>query len=272
MLNLSTGLVSPQFHLKFDDLFETIKDHDTSYLNKWKVATHFRKEKGTKPRREIATGPRQESQETTDGVKEHHQPTPSTDDAGKLEESQPEQEAIEQSQPASIITAHSGRAADSAKDVSVRKWSKRHKPTTRLLESQAQARSNDHTALSSTLPNQEAESNQGNDYDTDVYHGAEEYEIQRQMADPIAFAASSDPDIMYLHEALKQPDREQFIQAMVDKVTTHAERGHWKLIPISEVPKGTKILPAVWAMRRKKKIRPIARGLQMEGKIERTRR
>ena len=94
----------------------------------------------------------------------------------------------------------------------------------------------------------------GNDYDTDVYHGADEYEIQREMADPIAFAASSDPDVMYLHEAMKQPDKKEFLKAMVDEVTTHTERGHWKIIKISEVPAGTKILPAVWAMRRKRRI------------------
>ena len=47
------------------------------------------------------------------------------------------------------------------------------------------------------------------DYDNDVYHGAEEYEIQRQMADPIAFATRSDSDIMYLHEAMKQPDKKE---------------------------------------------------------------
>jgi hypothetical protein len=70
VLNLSTGLVSPQFHLKFDDLFETIKDHDT-YPNRWKVATHFRKEKGTKPRREVTNVPSEEAQATTDGGKDH---------------------------------------------------------------------------------------------------------------------------------------------------------------------------------------------------------
>ena len=42
VLNLATGLVSPQFHLKFDDLFETVKEGDT-YPNRWKAATHFRK-------------------------------------------------------------------------------------------------------------------------------------------------------------------------------------------------------------------------------------
>jgi Reverse transcriptase (RNA-dependent DNA polymerase) len=53
---------------------------------------------------------------------------------------------------------------------------------------------------------------------------------------------------------MRQPDKKEFVQAMIDEVTTHTERGHWKIIPVKEVPLGIKILPAVWAMRRKRKI------------------
>ena len=43
VLNLSTGLVSPQFHLKFDDLFESVKGGGT-YPNHWKVAAHYKRQ------------------------------------------------------------------------------------------------------------------------------------------------------------------------------------------------------------------------------------
>jgi histone deacetylase 1/2 len=82
----------------------------------------------------------------------------------------------------------------------------------------------------------------------------QDYEIQTAMADPIAFAASSNPDTMYMHEALKAPDRAEFIKAMQQEVRDHEERGHWELISKSEVPKGTIILPAVWSMKRKRRI------------------
>jgi hypothetical protein len=45
VLSLTTGLVSPQFHVAFDDLFETVKDHD-NYDNTWQHAAHFRKNTG----------------------------------------------------------------------------------------------------------------------------------------------------------------------------------------------------------------------------------
>jgi hypothetical protein len=36
-------------------------------------------------------------------------------------------------------------------------------------------------------------------------------------------AASSDPDILYLHEALAADDRKEFIKAMQRKVQTHVD-------------------------------------------------
>ena len=34
--------------------------------------------------------------------------------------------------------------------------------------------------------------------------------LQRRLSNPIAFAASADPDIMYYHQAMNEPDHEQF--------------------------------------------------------------
>ena len=59
---------------------------------------------------------------------------------------------------------------------------------------------------------------------------------------------------MYLHEALRAPDRKQFIQAMRKEVEDHEKRGHWEVVSKDEVPPGTKILPAVWSMKRKRRI------------------
>jgi heat shock protein HspQ len=60
-----------------------------------------------------------------------------------------------------------------------------------------------------------------NDIDGDA-----EYALQERMSDPIAYAASADKDTMYMHQAMKQPDKKQFIQAMVDEVTAHTKNGH----------------------------------------------
>jgi hypothetical protein len=69
-----------------------------------------------------------------------------------------------------------------------------------------------------------------------------------------AFAASSDPDIMYLQEAMNQPDYKQFLKAMEDEVRAHTENGNWVLVDRKAVPRNQPILPSVWAMRRKRDI------------------
>ena len=257
VLNLATGLVSPQFHLKFDDLFETIRGND-DYPNRWKEATHFRKkgrsEKGRKTgKHEQVAGRRNAPDQGTPPTQED---TPS---AEEVQEHDSNGESVTNDADPGVsaeaaATNQAEQVVEAPQESTIRRWSRRHKPTRRLIESIEQAAAFVSKRLAGCDECEECEGKEQNDYDTEVYHGEDEYEIQHQMADPIAFATSSDPDVMYLHEAMKQPDRKQFVQAMIDEVTTHTNRGHWKIIPISQVPRGTKILPAVWAMRRKRKI------------------
>ena len=224
VLNLATGLVSPQFHLKFDDLFETVKGERT-FPNNWKAATHFRKTSKADRLKGAQQAARREEAEMLEPVTIHD--APPEQEVGDLEgtadgdQRAPEQEGTPHQQP----------TEEPAPDEhEIRRWSRRHKPTQRLIESRAQAAERGvtyHTTTEQCECHQPHDMgcgcNGANDYDSDVYHGDEEYEIQRQMADPIAFAASADPDIMYLHEAMKQPDKKEFVQAMVDEVTTHTE-------------------------------------------------
>ena len=51
---------------------------------------------------------------------------------------------------------------------------------------------------------------------------------------------------------MRANDRNQFIIAMIKEVEDHASRKHWELIPLNEVPKGTKILDSVWSMKCKR--------------------
>ena len=49
---------------------------------------------------------------------------------------------------------------------------------------------------------------------------------------------------------MKAPDRAQFVKAMECEIQGHEEGNHWVLVPKHQVPKGTKVLDAVWSMRR----------------------
>jgi hypothetical protein len=85
----------------------------------------------------------------------------------------------------------------------------------------------------------------------------EEYDYQDEdewcEKDLLAFKASSDPDTMHHHQAIKQPDRKIFLKAMQDECTAHYKAGVFKLIKKADVPKGVPILSSVWQMKRKRK-------------------
>ena len=63
---------------------------------------------------------------------------------------------------------------------------------------------------------------------------------------------ATDPDTMTIKEAMTQPDREQFIEAMRKELNDHIARGHGKVIPMKCVPKHKRPLPMVWSMKRKR--------------------
>ena len=54
-----------------------------------------------------------------------------------------------------------------------------------------------------------------------------DYTIQTESDDPISFLAKTDADTMYLHQVLREPDRDQFIKAVIQEVNDHITRKHW---------------------------------------------
>ena len=81
------------------------------------------------------------------------------------------------------------------------------------------------------------------------------YLLQDQMLNPVAFLASTNQDTVCFHQAMKAPDRKEFAKAVVKEVNNHIERKHWELILQEQVLKGILVLPSVWSMKRKRDIR-----------------
>ena len=79
----------------------------------------------------------------------------------------------------------------------------------------------------------------------------DDYKLQIELEDPIAFLASTTKDILYYHQAMKVPNRMEFQRAMHKEFNDHTARKHWVLIPIDQVPEGEKVMDSVWAMKRK---------------------
>jgi len=109
--------------------------------------------------------------------------------------------------------------ADPTLGIGIR-WSQRHKPSLRLQESVQQGL----LVYSSSI--------------LEDHVGDEEYQLQVQMEDPIVFAAkTSDTDTtMRADQALREPDRKEFIVAMENEVMAHHNNGHLRVVPKKEVP------------------------------------
>ncbi len=69
----------------------------------------------------------------------------------------------------------------------------------------------------------------------------------------LAYKASTDPDTMYYHQAMKEPDKEKFQAAMEKECSAHYKEGNYKLIKRSKLPEGATLLSSVWQMKRKRK-------------------
>ena len=65
----------------------------------------------------------------------------------------------------------------------------------------------------------------------------------------LAFKASTDPDTMHMHEAMKQDDKKEFVKAMLKEVTDQSDNGNFSVMPTTEVPKGALMLRGAWQMK-----------------------
>ena len=74
-------------------------------------------------------------------------------------------------------------------------------------------------------------------------------DLQDRMTNPIAFHAEMMGDIMYLHQALCQPDAAECVKAVVKEVNGHVENHNWELVCHDQVPANIEVVPSVWALR-----------------------
>ena len=64
--------------------------------------------------------------------------------------------------------------------------------------------------------------------------------------------SSGKNDAYHFHDAMRQPDREEFIKAMVKELKDHHENKHWKLVLRSSIG-DAKTVKAIWAFKRKRR-------------------
>jgi hypothetical protein len=240
ILNPLTGLVSPQYHVKFDELFETVPHMHV--IPKWTQKCHLE-------------APQLSVNDTT-GSSPHdalnqEEPMELPNTNTRADDSELEANTSNNIEPAFIndhdydaIVPHNppDEIPEMPEDVQRSRYGRKIKPTERAIESQA--------LREAGLVSYSAESG---DPGQNLYT---EDDPTAEMDHPLMYLykASSDPDTLTLLEALKAPDAIRFKEAMVSEVNEHNKRHHWKPVLKTSLPDNTIILPAVWAMRRKRRI------------------
>jgi hypothetical protein len=244
-LSLETGLVSPVFHAKYDNNFTTVTKRYGSYLprSRWQIKCGFSKDLSN-TKWVVESLDRSEVDGDTTGIL-HPQlkvdtiPTNEHDDHPK-DGSDIQQQNLDDTDPSHDFLSpddeeHTSQEIEQGNDIP------QDEDGTNITRTRS--------GRVSKLPNKYK--------DYVVYEsqvGDHWNELSIDHMNPIALAASTDPDIMYFHEILNEPDKEEFLKAMQNEINGHNENQNWEVIPRSQVPAHCKILPSVWAMRRKRRL------------------
>ncbi len=87
--------------------------------------------------------------------------------------------------------------------------------------------------------------------DEDLFHDAH-LKLQERMRNPIAFHAKMMCDIIYYHQALKQPDASQFVDTIIKEINGHVDNKHWRLAKQDTILEDVQIVPSVWSLQHKR--------------------
>jgi hypothetical protein len=250
ILNPTTGLVSPQFHVKHDDFFETVKQlaGPNETVARWKVLSGLNLD--TPP-----SSSKTKTSKTTKGKSAQATPHLEAEGQGIIPPSEGGPQRIPVSEGASHEPASEDPHDPEIRSPATNGGNESQDTPANSQETDAGPRGSRRSARLSVPRQRLIQSMLAFHVDHEEQEEFEEdYESTDKMSDPIAFTASSSPDILNFKQAMQADDSKQFVHAMGEEIEAHTENGHWELIRKDDVPSGQDILPAVWAFRRKRKI------------------
>ena len=250
VLNIHTGYVSPQFHVKFDKTFQTV--HQDKWNATWLTSTGFTKQ--------INRVSQDEDTKTPGKCRKvmEHQPVPNgeiKDHPGKRQmvvvtangpTRQQMSMAPERQVPANPVShiPHATVAdehpvtSEKSPEANVMPLTTRSgrlvKPVPRLIDLMM-------SELDSTKKRQRHIKGELLSFAAMTHEAAEE-------CNPILAYKAVNPDILRLHEAMKAKDQKEFKTAMEKEVKDQIANGNFTVIPRSKVPKGFCVFPGVWTL------------------------
>jgi hypothetical protein len=72
---------------------------------------------------------------------------------------------------------------------------------------------------------------------------------QHDLEEMQAMSVTGDPDTMYYHKAMREPDSGEFLRAVKEEFQGMLTNQVLSFIKLARVPAGTVIFPSVWAMK-----------------------
>ena len=254
ILNPQTGHVSPEVHVKFDDFFETVGNSPTDMdmpEPEWKYLSGFAIKKGltdkdSKGELLNLLAPRQGATRVTNDPAPFQIPEESPTSQPNVEpimESFNETEDIPDPTPPAIAVPPAAPEEQPVIGPST--------PATR------QTRSGRTICNTPWYDQSVTQREQGlvawevlldQDEQEQMLTVASQYKIHKSLENPLAFAASDNHDILYWDQAMQAHDRTKFVEAVGTELDGHEKMGNYEPVPLSNVPKGTKLIDMVWSM------------------------
>jgi hypothetical protein len=219
ILSLQSGCVSPQFHCTFDSTFESLKEYNIP-PSLWQEKAHFvvkrHIENTTKGEKKTDDGNQSNQEWQVDEEAPDITPDP---DLQTQEEQEPpiRAETLQMAEP-------EGSEQGIRRSGRIRRQPERFKDY--------------------VMTNQSVINDDNIEWQT----------INPPELEVIAQKSIADPDTLYLWQARKEPDFPRFMEAMQKEIDAHTEGGHWKIVKREELPHEATVLPAVWSMKRKRRI------------------
>ena len=232
VLNRNTGLVSPQFHVEHDNNFDSMKQE--RYESSWQWKAGFVSQTAKRKNDEMINADEKGSRRTkchnekakspSDNNHTHNERTAEAnrerDERTKRRNELREQFIMGNSEGVSVRADSEGARAPIVNDA--------------IVEEDEQF--NEIFSFEALFPDEKPE-----------------------VMDPLlAYKAVADPDVMYLHQAMKEHDKQSFIEAMRKEIRDQSQNGNFTIMNRDELPTGKRVLKTVWQMRRKRDIKSRA--------------
>ena len=255
VMNIRNGLVSPQFHVQHDNRFDTVSQN--RYESTWQIKAGFvnvvskRKMEKEMEKGQLPKSKKRSINQTQVEYQQMKLQRKNHDEMVKEQTISRDERQMQREKRQRLVNA-----ANSEGDGI---------PTSEGAQTIAE----DNNAVEQNTMAQNKDDMVGND-STNVLSSIIGYDQENELfcfesicasveqydEDPIiANKAVADPDVMYLHQAMKEKDKDKFIEAMRKEVSDQKENGNFIIMERNKVPKDKTILKSVWQMRRKRDIK-----------------